>query len=147
MTDREEIERLLIRYAELFDDGDFEACSHLFDHGTMTSTFDGRTRSATQFREQHESYTIKYEGGTPLTSHLITNIQIWVDSEALSASSRCYVTVLQATPALPLQPIYVGRYFDRFHKIDGSWYFAERKSVALLRGDQSHHQIPSTQAG
>lgn len=141
MTDRDDIEHLLHRYAELFDAGEWEEFARLFQFGTMTSTFDGVTRDSVEFLKQHETYSIRYADGTPQTAHLITNVQVWVDDDH-NAHSRCYVTVLQATDQLPLQPIYVGQYFDTFQKIDGEWFFKDRKSKARLRGDQSRHQLP-----
>ncbi len=142
MRDRDQIEHLLVRYAELFDDGDWEECAALFRHGRMTSSFDGGSRGEAEFLEQHERHSIRYEDGTPQTIHLITNIRIEVEDGAETASSMCYVTVFQRTALLPFQPIYSGQYFDTFHKVDGQWWFKERLSKARLRGDQSRHQLP-----
>ena len=55
-----------------------------------------------------------YDDGTPRTKHVTTNIRIEVDHESGTAVSHSYVTVMQALPDLPLQPIVAGRYRDVF---------------------------------
>ncbi|MEU5844915.1 nuclear transport factor 2 family protein [Saccharopolyspora shandongensis] len=77
--------------------------------------------------------------GTPRTQHVVSNIAIEVDEQAGAAVSRSYVTVLQALPDLPLQPIAAGRYHDRFECRDGRWRFAERRVRIRFVGDVSRH--------
>lgn len=142
LTDRDQIEHILVRYAELFDEGRWKECAALFRHGRMSSSFDGQWRGEAEFLQQHERYSIRYDDGTPKTIHLITNIRIEIADDARTAESMCYVTVFQRTEQLPFQPIYTGQYFDMFHKVDGEWFIKERVSKARLRGDQSRHQLP-----
>ncbi len=73
----------------------------------------------------------------PRTKHLLTNTRIVVDDE--SASALSYVTVIQGTEDLALQPILSGRYFDRFSCIDGSWQFSSRLFCLDNMGDMSAH--------
>ena len=47
--------------------------------------------------------------------------------------------MLQALPELPLQPIFSGRYRDRFERVDGDWRWTERRVLGDLYGDVSHH--------
>jgi hypothetical protein len=47
---------------------------------------------------------IRYEDGTPRTTHVTTNPAIEVDDEAGTAVSRSYFTALQALPELALHP-------------------------------------------
>ena len=82
---------------------------------------------------------IVYEGGTPRTKHVTTNVAIEVDEAAGTAASRAYFTALQALPGLPLQPIAAGRYHDRFERRDGKWRFVERRVFVDLAGDVSRH--------
>ncbi|MGW3496296.1 nuclear transport factor 2 family protein [Streptomyces sp. NPDC001020] len=82
---------------------------------------------------------IVYADGTPRTQHVTTNVAIEVDEQAGTAVSRSYVTVLQALPDLPLQPIAGGRYHDRFERRDGQWRFVERRVRINLVGDVSRH--------
>jgi 3-phenylpropionate/cinnamic acid dioxygenase small subunit len=86
---------------------------------------------------------ILYDDGTPRTRHLMTNIAIEIDESARTASSRAYVTALQAAPTLPLQPIVAGTYHDRFAVENGKWRFTERRVVIDLVGDISKHLRPA----
>ncbi|MCJ0907312.1 nuclear transport factor 2 family protein [Rhodococcus sp. ARC_M6] len=60
----------------------------------------------------------------PRTKHLLTNTRVFVDGDEASALS--YVTVIQGTEELALQPILSGRYFDRLTRVDGKWQFTQR---------------------
>ena len=52
------------------------------------------------------------------------------------------LTVLQATPALPLQPIAAGRYTDVFEKASGKWRFRTKHiDVRLVRNMSQHLNI------
>jgi hypothetical protein len=82
---------------------------------------------------------ILYEDGTPRTQHVTTNVVVDVDEPAGTATARSRVTVFQAVPGLPLQPIAAGRYRDRFQRHDRRWRFAERRTDVHLVGDVSHH--------
>ena len=73
----------------------------------------------------------------PRTKHLLTNTRISVDGE--SATALSYVTVIQGTEDLALQPILSGCYFDRFTCIDGSWQFSSRLFCLDNMGDMSAH--------
>jgi hypothetical protein len=81
------------------------------------------------------------DDGTPKTKHITTNPIIEVDEDAGSATCRSYYGVVQATPALPLQPIIAGRYHDTFQVIDGAWWFATRTMFVDLMGDLSQHLL------
>ncbi|GAA1501661.1 nuclear transport factor 2 family protein [Nocardioides humi] len=82
-----------------------------------------------------------YDDGTPRTRHITTNVTIEVDAEAGTATGAASYTVFQATDALPLQAIIVGRYRDTFRRIDGAWWFASRTMAADLSGDLSRHLL------
>lgn len=138
------IENLLYRYAECIDTGDLDALAELFAHGRIlgqpdapaSMTFEGRDA----VRALYDLSTRLYDDtGTPKTKHVTTNVQIDVDDEAGTASSRAYYTVLQATDALPLQPIITGRYHDTFHRLGGRWWFDTRVMIVDQVGDLSHH--------
>ncbi|GAA4611350.1 nuclear transport factor 2 family protein [Actinoallomurus liliacearum] len=132
------IENLIARYAELVDDGDFAGLDALFAGATFVGSaapVSGRGEIEKMFRET----LIVYGDGTPRTQHVTTNLAIEVDEEAGTATARSYVTVLQALPDLPLQPIAAGRYQDRFERRDGRWRFLERRVRINLVGDVSRH--------
>ncbi|MGK4579187.1 nuclear transport factor 2 family protein [Kitasatospora sp. HPMI-4] len=132
------IENLIARYAELVDDGDFAGLGALLADATFTGSGEpvsGRDAIEKMFQDT----LIVYADGTPRTQHVTTNVAIEVDEQAGTALSRSYVTVLQALPDLPLQPIAGGRYHDRFERGDGQWRFVERRVHINLVGDVSRH--------
>ena len=138
------IANLVYRYAELMDEGDFNAVAELFRHGEITVEGGGKpTSGADQVRRMYEGWTRRYPDGTPRTKHVTTNLIIEVDEDRDRATCRSYFTVLQQTPALALQPIIAGRYRDRFERVEGQWQFAERHMITDLIGDVSHHLLQS----
>jgi hypothetical protein len=68
-----------------------------------------------------------------------TNISIEIEPGGKTAFAESYVTVFQAAPGFPLQVIFVGSYIDRFHKIEGFWWFKSRLVDPHLVGDVSKH--------
>jgi SnoaL-like domain len=62
-----------------------------------------------------------------------------VDEDEGTATARSYVTVFQGLADFPLQPIFSGRYRDRFALVDGEWRWQERTVHGDLYGDVSHH--------
>ena len=137
--DRDAIAALVHAYAERLDAGDFEALAQLFTHATLRS--DRRPeprRGSAQVLELYTSTVALYDG-TPHTKHVITNVVIDVDAPTTTATARSYFTVLQARPELPLQVIIAGRYHDRFARLDGTWWFADRLILADLLGDLRFH--------
>ncbi|MFF3570193.1 nuclear transport factor 2 family protein [Nocardia jiangxiensis] len=137
------IENLLARYAELVDDGDFAGLGLLLADATFIGSgtpVSGRESIEKMFRDT----LIVYADGTPRTQHLTSNIAIEVEEQAGTAIARSYVTVLQALPDLPLQPVAAGRYRDRFEHRDGQWRFLERHVGIRLVGDVSRHLRTTT---
>jgi hypothetical protein len=136
-----EIERLMYRYCELIDRGDFEGLAELFDHADHISSSGHTVRGADQVLAYYERRTRRFEEtGTPRTMHLTTNASIDVDDDAGHASASSYFTVLQAVPgALALQPIIAGRYEDQFERVNGTWRFRERRKFVQLEGDLTEH--------
>ena len=143
-----QIQNLVHRYAELIDLGDFDALGRLLDRAEVGSgDHPGTLTGAGALTAMFTSTTRRYGDGTPRTKHVTTNCIVEVDEGAAAATCRSYFTVLQAVPALPLQPIVAGRYHDRFVCDDGTWRFAERRFFIDLVGDVSQHQLvplPST---
>jgi hypothetical protein len=139
--DRDQIENLLARYCLLFDQGELEEFSRLFEHGRVIAS-DGRVFEGPEgVRRNHEERTTFYPDGKPHTAHVISNILIEISEDGTSASSSCYFTIFQGLPDFPLQPISVGRYLDRFARSDrtGPWRWIERRAIADMIGDAGHH--------
>lgn len=133
-----EICNLLYQYAEHMDAGRLEDASELFrdavvhngradlDHLALLESWRGAVRI--------------HPDGTPRTKHVITNPIVEIDEAAGAATCRSYYTVLQSTPAVPLQVIAAGRYHDKFERVDGTWRFSYRDySLFDLPGNLSDH--------
>ncbi|MGI5135314.1 nuclear transport factor 2 family protein [Streptomyces sp. CA-106110] len=132
------VENLIARYAELVDGGDFAGLGILLADATFTGS-GGPVSGRDAIEKMFQDTLIVYADGTPRTQHVTTNVAIEVDEQASTAVSRAYVTVFQALPDLPLQPIAGGRYHDRFERRDGQWRFVERRVRINLVGDVSGH--------
>lgn len=135
---------LIHAYAERIDEGDFAAIGRMFEEadvympGETTPSVKAGTRD---FAPLLEAWTRRYpECGTPRTRHLTSNHIIEFDGPD-EARARSSFTVLQQTPDLPLQPIIVGSYHDRFRRIGGTWRFVERRETVSLVGDLSAHLL------
>ena len=129
-----EIRDLMFRYAELFDTGRFDEFAALFEHGKWHKA----DRGAGAARKWIDDNVQLYDGLTH-TKHVTTNVVVDVDEDTDTARATAYVTIFQALPDFPLQPIFSGRYQDRLKRIDGRWWWSERAVVGDLYGDISRH--------
>jgi ketosteroid isomerase-like protein len=141
MNDSRLIENLIYTYADRVDAGDLEAVATLFLKAEIVAPAQAsRTVGYDAILLMYRQACRIYESsGTPLTKHLTTNVIIEVDQSGNSAAARSYFTVIQATPALPLQPIIAGRYRDEFAKDEQGWHFTRREMHVDLVGDCSAH--------
>lgn len=137
--DRAEVHELLARYAEAVDDGDFEEVGRLFARATVRDAqgavvAEGAEATARLFA----ATTRRHADGTPRTAHLVTNVVVDATGpdEVRVRSRFC---VLQATDAVALAPVVVGRYDDTMVRDRGRWRFAERRMRPELWGDVSDH--------
>lgn len=137
MTAEDEIALLIHTYAERLDAGQFEGVAALFAHAAYGRPGGPLRHGAPEVRAALE--VVRLHDGSPHTKHVITNLMVEVDEAAGTATARSYFTVLQATPALPLQPILAGRYHDRFHRSPHGWRFTERLIHLDLIGELREH--------
>jgi SnoaL-like domain len=125
MSDETEIAALVHSYAFLLDDGDVDGVVSLFEHATWRSdASDAIRRGPSEIRPVYEQLLASGEGAR--TRHLLTNVTISVQPEALHGTCRCYWTVLSTKPAQRIDTILSGQYLDEFVKVDGAWRFASR---------------------
>jgi len=135
MTDSvKQITDLMFRYAELFDTGRFDEFAALFEHGKWHKAEAGATAARAWIDDNVQLYD-----GLTRTKHVTTNVVVDVDEIAGTAEATAYVTIFQALPDFPLQPIFAGRYQDRLTRIDGRWWWVQRSVVGDLYGDISRH--------
>jgi hypothetical protein len=105
----------------------------------MDHTQSGPGEIAEGFRRATQTYP---QGGAR-THHISTNLIIEVDEEAGTATCQSHYVMYQATDELPLQPINAGRNFDRFERVDGTWFWKHRYITVLLSGNMQHHLVQS----
>lgn len=135
------VHKLMAEYCFRIDGGDLTGFAQLFEHGSWTVLGDpnGGDTGSSEVMETLKNI-ILYDG-KPNTKHVMSNVVIDVDSGGQTATAQSYITVNQAVPPdFPLQPIFIGRYDDRFEKIDGDWCFRARDISPDLPGDLSHHR-------
>lgn len=133
-----EINSLLNQYSLTLDTGQIEQCAELFSRAEFeiegVATVTGKDGVQGLF-----SGIILYEDGTPRTKHLISNVDIRIADDGLSATASSYLTVMQQAGDAPLRPIFAGAYSDRFALIEGEWVFTSRVISKPLFGDMSLH--------
>jgi hypothetical protein len=134
-----EIVRLLHRYTVVQDAADFAAVAHLFRHATYRVAGGPVCTGEAEVLAMKTHHDRTHDDGTLRTKHVTTNSIIEVAADGRSATARSVFVVLQATPALPLQPVVAGRYLDTFAPRDGSWCFTDRLIVTDLIGDLGQH--------
>lgn len=138
--DQRAIERILFRYARCVDSADWDGLGELFRHGeVVTEGIDQVAVGPEAVSGVWRTVNRVHPDGTLRTRHLLTNITVDISADGDSAAADAYYMVFQATEALPLQPIAGGRYEDTFHKIDGVWWFKQKKIHVNLVGDVSDH--------
>ena len=139
MTELAEITALIHAYARRLDAGDLDGVAALFEHATWRSTSTGSVLQGTdEVRAVYDR--VHLYDGRPRTKHLITNVDIALESDGNRATADCYFTVLQGiVPGEPIQVILSGQYADRFEKVGGRWRFSDRLFVVDIIGDQRRH--------
>lgn len=145
--DRLAITDLLYRYAELIDAGDFDGVGALLARSTFGGSGSGSVSGAQNIANLFAMTTRRYpdHGNTPRTRHLVLNPIVESDGDGVAAS-RSTFCVVQDTETVPIQPIVVGRYYDRFGRDDAGWYFTERKVEIQMIGDVSAHLMVDPKA-
>ena len=130
-------------YARRVDQRDHVRLGEMFAKGAIKSNRGevGRALAgADVVRAAYDRNNKVMPDGTAGTKHLVTNITVSPrqDRAAPVVATSCF-TVFQATSVLPLQPIVMGRYEDRF-VLDGDvWRFDEKSILVDLMGNLSEH--------
>jgi 3-phenylpropionate/cinnamic acid dioxygenase small subunit len=134
------VHELLYRYADLIDAGDFDGVGVLLRRASFGgSAGPGSASGAEVIGRLFAKTTRRFpeHGNTPRTRHLVLNPIVDVDGD--TATARSTFCVVQQTETVPLQPIVVGRYLDRFARDEQGWFFTERRVDVEMVGDVSAH--------
>jgi len=139
LTDGDQIRNLLGAYCERIDAADYEAVGALFGTDGALAADDGTVlaRGAEDIARFYDRLVRRHDGAQR-TTHLVTNVVLDPAGEDDVTARSTYV-VLQATDALPLQPIITGRYVDRFRRAPEGWAWVERRFAVDLVGHLAEH--------
>lgn len=144
----EEIRNKVVEYPHVVDKGDFAGVGRFYDGVTIRAfkadgspLADAHTRDAEEVRKFYEEIIVVDENGSPNTQHLVSNVQVEVDEEARSGSSRSTFTVFNQGEGFPLQLIITGSYEDRWERREDGWKLVERHEHMGLVGDLSAHLV------
>lgn len=134
------VQNLIFRYCDHLDRGDFTAMAKLFAHADVyLGAAEQPLRSDPQaMAAMYRDFVRIHPDGTPRTRHLTTNLIIEEDGPG-QIRAQSYITVVQSTESMSLQPIIGGRNLDRFGLVDGRWQFVERRIENDMWGDLSAH--------
>jgi len=133
------VQNLVYSYPYLLDAGDFDGVGQLFKHATVYSAgIILADKDPVAFAKSFSDWVVTSPDGTPRTRHYISNLIIEQTAPGC-ALARSYVTVLQQTDTLPLQPVIGGDYRDSLEKHDGKWRFVERHMGNNLIGTLTSH--------
>jgi hypothetical protein len=143
------IARLVFGYAERLDAGDLAGMAQLFEQASFRSVGASGISTMTGSSEILAGFagSVRMDDGTPATKHVTTNLIVDEHPGGASAGARSVFTVLQATPALPLQVILAGTYTDEFVRDERGWRFADRLVRIQLVGDLSEHLVVELDRG
>jgi 3-phenylpropionate/cinnamic acid dioxygenase small subunit len=138
-ADRAAITELIYRYAELIDAGDFDGVGQLLARAAFGGPQTPKVTGAQNIAAIFAITTKRFADGAPRTRHLVLNPIVEIDGD--TATARSTFCVVQATERVPLQPVVVGRYYDRFARGRQGWHFTERIADVEMTGDVSDHLL------
>lgn len=126
LIDRQQITDVLHRYCRAMDRLDRDLALACWHPGGTDSHGEAFSGSAEGFVDWVLPVHKKVTG----TRHTISNITIAIDGDG--AETECYWTVRMfddSRPPAERNAIAVGRYIDRFERIDGRWAIRHRTSI------------------
>lgn len=125
---REAIRELIHAYGRALDSRDFIAFADLFapERGTWDGGFGSATGREAIFALMDDSIGHAEEPVVPRSHHVFTNIQISVDGDEASATTK-WIFVVPSESGEP-RWLYLGHYDDRFVRENGQWYFLLRQA-------------------
>jgi ketosteroid isomerase-like protein len=121
-----QIHALYEEYGEHFEAGDSLAFASLFSETATIFRPDG---SAVSGREQLVAMVEGAKARGARVRHFLADIDI--ETEGDSARGAAHVVALSSSAEDDLSLLMMGRYSDRFTRIDGVWKFESRKIATL----------------
>ena len=130
LESRESIRELIHAYGRALDHRNFNDFAALFepDEGTWVGGFGSATGRDAIFALMDERIGHAREPVQPTSHHVFTNIEIDVQGDAATASTK-WIFVVPSPEGAP-QWRFLGHYEDRFVRRNGRWYFLRREAFS-----------------
>ena len=128
LESREQILEVIYAYGRALDSRNFIAFAELFEEneGTWAGGFGEATGRDAIFEMMDASIGHAEQPFQPTSHHVFTNIQIDVDGDEASATTK-WIFVVPSESGSP-QWLYLGHYDDTFVRKNGRWYFLRRQA-------------------
>lgn len=128
IVDEQAIERLIIDYSWFLDAKDFENYGAMFSDGSI---LDSKGNVIASGSARIAGLARHYLGGPSDTfvRHLVTNIRVNIGKDGKTAAAESYLTTIEAPKGRSAYIFRIGRYHDKFKKINGEWKFASRQEM------------------
>jgi uncharacterized protein (TIGR02246 family) len=125
---REEIRELIHTYGSSLDARDFRTFAELFaeQDGTWIGGFGEAVGREAIFALMDSRICNAEPPMVPVSHHVISNIQLEVDGDQASGTTK-WIFVVPAADETP-QWLLLGHYRDQFVRRDGRWYFLRREA-------------------
>jgi SnoaL-like domain len=130
-----ELNNLYGRYAELLNLGRVDEIGELFKYGRIANS-GGEDRVGSEQVAALYRDSVVFGDKMPDTLLVTTNIQLAIDGDL--ASGKAYYSAVHEVDGAP-KIVVAGRYNDKFRRIQGKWWFEERRMTVDLVGDLSTH--------
>jgi hypothetical protein len=112
-TARAQIENLMALCWRLYDDGNWDTYAELFRDAVVIGGMGNTNRTPEEMLAYHYETILLHDGAVKVR-HVVSNVEIEVNDSTGTATAHSYVTIYQALPDFPLQPVYVGGFADKF---------------------------------
>jgi 3-phenylpropionate/cinnamic acid dioxygenase small subunit len=138
ISDRLEIQQLLVDYANAIDRRDFDALDSVF---TADAYIDYRAMGGIDGRyPEIKAWLAKALASFPHYQHLVGNMDIRVDGDAAVSRTACFNPMAVAVPAGKSQVMFLGLWYrDRFVRTPSGWRMCERVEESCYA-----HNVPGS---
>ncbi|MBS0366908.1 MAG: nuclear transport factor 2 family protein [Proteobacteria bacterium] len=143
LSDRKEIEQLIVRYANAIDRRDWDALDAVF---TPDAYIDYRAMGGIDGRyPQVKAWLGPVLANFPRYCHLVGNIQITLEGDSARGRTLCFNPMETPLPAGGSQVMFLGLwYVDRFVRTAQGWRMSERVEEAGFQHNVPAHMVLPT---